>query len=134
MLLHAEAATQHTVKSGESLWSIAQQHNTTVNDIKQSNNLSNNFVFPGQVLSVGGNNTNSSQYSGQNSSATSHTVQAGESLNLIANQYGVSVNDLMRANNLNGYLIMPNQTLNIPSGPVNVLGMYLIVVLKPANQ
>ncbi|EFU84433.1 CHAP domain protein [Staphylococcus lugdunensis M23590] len=119
---HAEAATQHTVKSGESLWSIAQQHNTTVNDIKQSNNLSNNFVFPGQVLSVGGNNTNSSQYSGQNSSATSHTVQAGESLNLIANQYGVSVNDLMRANNLNGYLIMPNQTLNIPSGSGNGAG------------
>nr|WP_318010589.1 LysM peptidoglycan-binding domain-containing protein [Staphylococcus epidermidis] len=34
----------------------------------------------------------------------------------------MTVNDLMRANNLNGYLIMPNQTLNIPSGSGNGAG------------
>ncbi|MEJ7525647.1 LysM peptidoglycan-binding domain-containing protein, partial [Staphylococcus epidermidis] len=44
------------------------------------------------------------------------TVQSGESLNIIANKYGVSVNELMSANNLNGYLITPNQTLKIPNG------------------
>ena len=51
---NAEASTQHTVKSGESLWSIASKYNTSVDSIKKSNNLSNNMIFPGQVISIGG--------------------------------------------------------------------------------
>ena len=50
---HNEASTQHTVKSGESLWSIASKYNTSVDSIKKSNNLSNNMIFPGQVISIG---------------------------------------------------------------------------------
>lgn len=114
----AQASTQHTVQSGESLWSIAQQYNTSVESIKQNNQLDNNLVFPGQVISVGGSDAQStSNTSSQNgSTASSHTVQAGESLNIIASRYGVSVDELMSANNLNGYLITPNQTLQIPNG------------------
>ena len=41
----------------------------------------------------------------QTSGGSSHTVKSGESLNIIANNYGVSVDALMSANNLNGYLI-----------------------------
>ncbi|CXO38692.1 Secretory antigen precursor SsaA [Staphylococcus aureus] len=103
----AQASTQHTVQSGESLWSIAQKYNTSVESIKQNNQLDNNLVFPGQVISVGGSDA-------QNTSNTS--PQAGESLNIIASRYGVSVDQLMAANNLRGYLIMPNQTLQIPNG------------------
>ncbi|MBZ5281652.1 LysM peptidoglycan-binding domain-containing protein, partial [Staphylococcus aureus] len=113
----AQASTQHTVQSGESLWSIAQKYNTSVESIKQNNQLDNNLVFPGQVISVGGSDAqNSSNTSPQAGSASSHTVQAGESLNIIASRYGVSVDQLMAANNLRGYLIMPNQTLQIPNG------------------
>ena len=36
----------------------------------------------------------------QAGSASSHTVQAGESLNIIPSRYGVSVDQLMAANNL----------------------------------
>lgn len=50
---NAEASTQHTVKSGESLWSIASKYNTSVDSIKKSNNLSNNMIFPGQVITIG---------------------------------------------------------------------------------
>lgn len=113
----AQASTQHTVQSGESLWSIAQKYNTSVESIKQNNQLDNNLVFPGQVISVGGSDAqNTSNTSPQAGSASSHTVQAGESLNIIASRYGVSVDQLMAANNLRGYLIMPNQTLQIPNG------------------
>ncbi len=34
----AQASTQHTVQSGESLWSIAQKYNTSVESIKQTTN------------------------------------------------------------------------------------------------
>lgn len=158
----AQASTQHTVQSGESLWSIAQKYNTSVESIKQNNQLDNNLVFPGQVISVGGSDAqNTSNTSPQAGSASSHTVQAGESLNIIASRYGVSVDQLMAANNLRGYLIMPNQTLQIPNGGsggttptattvamamhhllitkiytllVNVHGTYLTVVLKLVVQ
>ncbi|HID4995786.1 TPA: CHAP domain-containing protein [Staphylococcus aureus] len=87
----AQASTQHTVQSGESLWSIAQKYNTSVESIKQNNQLDNNLVFPGQVISVGGSDAqNSSNTSPQAGSASSHTVQAGESLNIIASRYGGS--------------------------------------------
>ncbi|ECR3422823.1 LysM peptidoglycan-binding domain-containing protein, partial [Campylobacter jejuni] len=112
----AEASTQHKVQSGESLWTIAQQYNTSVESIKQNNNLSNNMVFPGQVINVGGSASQNTSSNTSSNSASSHTVVAGESLNIIANKYGVSVDALMQANHLNGYLIMPNQTLTIPNG------------------
>ncbi|MBI5973986.1 LysM peptidoglycan-binding domain-containing protein [Staphylococcus canis] len=106
----ADASTQHTVQTGESLWSIAQTYNTTVDQIKQANGLTQNLVFPGQVLTIENETTTSAQFNG------THVVQAGESLNVIASTYGVSVQDLMNANNLNSYIIYPAQTLSIPGG------------------
>lgn len=111
----ADASTQHTVKSGESLWSISQQYGVSVDEIKQSNDINNNMVFPGQVIEIGGSSSQESGSTSNNTSnGSSHTVQSGESLNIIANQYGVSVDEIIAANNLNGYLIHPNQTLTIP--------------------
>ena len=143
-------------------YEYCSKYNTSVESIKQNNQLDNNLVFPGQVISVGGSDAqNTSNTSPQAGSASSHTVQAGESLNIIASRYGVSVDQLMAANNLRGYLIMPNQTLQIPNGGsggttptattgsngnasslitkiytllVNVHGTYLIVVLKLVVQ
>lgn len=114
---NAEASTQHTVKSGESLWSIASKYNTSVKNIKQSNNLSNNVILPGQVLTIGGNNSNSTSNGNPTTVASSstYTVKAGDSLYAIANKHGVSVNAIIRTNKLSGYLISPNQQLKIPN-------------------
>lgn len=115
---NAEASTQHTVQAGESLWSIAQKYNISVDSIKQSNNLSNNIIFPGQVLTIGGSSSSNSNSSSSSISTSSsvYTVQSGDSLSFIAKKYGISVDALMKANNLSGYLITPNQQLRIPSG------------------
>ena len=114
---NAEASTQHTVKSGESLWSIASKYNTSVDSIKKSNNLSNNMIFPGQVISIGGSSNNSNNASSNaTTSSSTYTVKAGDSLYAIASKNGVTVNALMEANNLSGYLITPNQKLKIPNG------------------
>jgi len=95
----AEASTQHTVQSGDSLWSISEQYGVSVDEIKQNNNLDNNMVFPGQVIEIGGSDQDSSSNnSSQTSGGSTHTVQSGESLNVIASNYGVSVDELMSAN------------------------------------
>ena len=116
----AEASTQHTVQSGESLWTISQQYGVSVEEIKQNNNINNNMVFPGQVIEIGGSGSQSqssnSNTSQQSAGGNTHTVQSGESLDIIASKYGVSVEDIMSANNLNSYIIQPNQTLTIPGG------------------
>lgn len=110
----ADASTQHTVQAGESLWSIAQEYGTSIESIKQDNNLSNNMLFPGQVITVNGSSQSSNTGATVNISGGTHTVQAGESLNIIANQYGTSAEAIMSANGLNGYLIHPGQQLTIP--------------------
>lgn len=117
----ADASTQHTVQAGESLWSIAQQYGTDVDSIKQSNQLSTNMVFPGQVLTIGGGSGSQTTATvpTQTQNGASHTVQAGESLNIIASKYNVSVQALMQANGLSSYLIYPNQNLQIPGASSN---------------
>ena len=42
----------HKVTSGDSLWSLANKYNTTVNDIKQLNNLVSDLLVIGQELQV----------------------------------------------------------------------------------
>jgi len=44
--------SNYTVKSGDTLYSIASRFNTTVDEIKRLNNLSSNLLSIGQILIV----------------------------------------------------------------------------------
>lgn len=121
---HAEASTQYTVKSGDSLWSIASKYNISVGTLKKSNQLSDNLIFPGQVLTIDGSSTTTSNTHSSSGSPTTYTVQNGDSLSLIANKYGTSVTNLMNANNLSNYLIHPGQVLKIPSSSNSIRPSY----------
>lgn len=101
----------HRVKSGESLYIIAENYGITVNDLKEANNLRNNNLKAGQKLKVP--KTKSVENSNV-SSATTHTVRSGESLYLIAERYGVTVNAIKNANSISGSSIKPGQKLTIP--------------------
>lgn len=95
----------YTVKRGDSLWSIANQYNTTVNKIRELNNLTSNTLQIGQVLRIP--NTAGNNY-------ITYTVKSGDSLWKIANQYNVSVTDLISANNLTSTTLQIGQVLRIP--------------------
>ena len=47
-----ESLTTYVVKSGDSLWSIAQKYNTTVDDIIKVNNLKSTLLSIGQTLLI----------------------------------------------------------------------------------
>ena len=42
----------YTVKSGDSLWSIAQKNNTSIAQLKSANNLHSDLILVGQVLKL----------------------------------------------------------------------------------
>lgn len=45
-------ASPYEVRAGDSLWTIARQHGTTVEDLRISNNLRSSRIYAGQVLKV----------------------------------------------------------------------------------
>lgn len=99
----------YIVKKGDSLWSIASKNNTTVDNIKKLNNLSNNNLSVGQVLKL--------SYDAENEDikkSNIYTVKKGDSLWLIANKYGTTVDELKTANNLKSNTLSIGQTLIIP--------------------
>lgn len=102
-------AASHKVKSGDSLWAIAQQHNTSVSSLKSLNNLSSDLIFPNQVIKT--NSSKSSSTSSSSSGGTSYTVKSGDALSVIASKHNISLKNLMAWNNLNTTLIYPGDKL-----------------------
>ena len=52
LLIPIGEETTYVVKSGDTLYSIAREFNTTVDKLKELNNLSNNTLSIGQILIV----------------------------------------------------------------------------------
>ena len=104
----------YTVKSGDSLWKIANQFGLTVAELKNLNGLNSDNLSVGQVLKVSNSNGSSN-----NNSNNTYTVKAGDSLWNIANKYGVTVNELKSLNNLTSDSLSIGQVLKIPSSSSN---------------
>ena len=101
--------TIYTVQSGDSLYTIASQFGVTVEDLQKENNLESSQLSIGQQLVIPRVNITTLSNSG-----TTYTVKSGDSLYKIAQQYGVTVNDLIRINNLTNTTLQIGQKLIIP--------------------
>lgn len=42
----------YTVKPLDTLWAISRKYNTTVNNLKEKNNLKTNTIYPNQILKI----------------------------------------------------------------------------------
>lgn len=100
------AGGTYTVKSGDTLSSVAAKFNTSYQALASLNNISNpNLIFAGQTLRVNGSANTGSVY---------YTVKSGDTLLAIASRYGVSYQVLASLNGLtNPNLIYAGQTLKI---------------------
>src|SRR5699024_748310 len=113
----AEAAS-YKVKSGDSLWTIAQKNNTSVSQLMKINNLSGDLIFPNQVLETSkkqsSNTSNSNSNNNSSSSnASTYTVKSGDTLSGIAFKHNISISNLMKWNNRSTTLIYPGDKLSV---------------------
>ena len=93
-----EYSNYYTVKKGDTLWSIAKNNGTTVEKIKEINNLKSNLLSIGQKLLLSNNN---------------YTVKKGDTLYSIAKKYNTTVSNLKSVNNLKSDLLSIGQKLII---------------------
>ena len=100
-----EIKDTYTVKSGDTLYSIARKFNITVDELKQANNLITNTLSINQELVI----------PTENNTTKTYTVQKGDTLYSIARKFNVSVNNLKNINNLSSTLLSIGQTLLIPN-------------------
>jgi peptidoglycan-N-acetylglucosamine deacetylase len=104
----------HVVRQGEALIDIALRYGITVDQIVAANNITDrNILRIGQELVIPG----ITQQDALRARSTTHRVQAGESLLGIAVRYGVTIDEIVTANELvnpdslfiGQELIIPNQ-------------------------
>ncbi|WP_067727934.1 3D domain-containing protein [Oceanobacillus damuensis] len=91
------SAEEHQVQNGESLWKIANKHNTTVEELIDINDLKSTVIHPKELLFI--NDT--------------YSVKRGDTLNSIAREYNISADELIEWNDLKTDLIVIGQDLYI---------------------
>ena len=98
----------YTVKQGETLSELAERYGTSVQRLMELNNLrSAQDLWAGSRIQVPVTRTAAAPKPkpAVNKNATQHKVQSGETLSVIAQRYGVSMQNLIAINNISN----PNQ-------------------------
>jgi membrane-bound lytic murein transglycosylase D len=114
------AAQYHTVEKGQTYFSISRLYDVKISDLLTWNQLTlKDALAVGQQLVV-----NPSAAPGRTSSPvsapaptidfTTHTVAAGETLFRISQNYGVSISDIQKLNNMSGVTVIQGEKLKIP--------------------
>ncbi|MGF2141634.1 LysM peptidoglycan-binding domain-containing protein [Vagococcus fluvialis] len=103
-------SSTYTVKSGDSLYKIASQHNVTVDQLKKENNLSGDMIYVGQTLRIPGKSVQAPVQTNKNKR---HKVVSGDSLWSLSNKYGTSVKQIKAWNNLTSDVIYTGQNLRV---------------------
>ena len=102
----------YIVKKGDSLYSIANKYNTTVDELKRINNLTSNILSIGQVLKLPSDKVSNVE---KEENTISYTVQKGDSLYSIARKYSTTIDKIKDLNNLTTNLLSIGQVLLIPT-------------------
>lgn len=114
---NTNTAATYTVKSGDSLSSIANKFGTSTSTLTFINNLSNpNLIYVGQTIKLSSTTTSSTTTTNTltSSNAGTYTVKSGDTLSSIASKYGTSVATLTSINKLsNANLLLVGQTLKL---------------------
>ncbi|MFY7870142.1 MAG: LysM peptidoglycan-binding domain-containing protein [Exiguobacterium sp.] len=111
----------YTVKSGDTLYSIARTYGVTVSALAAANNITNySLIYVGQVLIIPGTTVTPP------TTTVKYTVKSGDTLYKIATMYNTTVAKIAAANNITNVnsiyvgqvLIIPGTTVTPPTTTV----------------
>lgn len=108
-----EGSNYYTVKSGDSLWSIAKKNNISVSELKEANGLTSNSLSIGQILKI------PLKVEPPVEDANVYIVKKGDSLYKIATNNNTTVSELIQLNNLTNTNLSIGQRIKIPSKTFN---------------
>lgn len=92
------SAESHEVEKGDSLWNIAENYNTTVNELVEINELNSTTIQPKQVIVI-----DSERY----------VVEKGDTLSAIGSEFDATVDNLKVWNDLKTDIIVVGQSLDV---------------------
>lgn len=105
---------RHQVKAGETLYSIAQQHQTSVSILQETNGLTGGETLKvGQILKIAENESVAETVAPAKSSEIIHEVKPSETLYSVARQYGISIKQLMEWNEKTEFQVSVGEKLRI---------------------
>ncbi len=99
----------YTIVDGDSLYSIANKFNVSINDIIDYNALPTTILTVGETIKIPKKKVNGKE--------NVYVVKPGDTLYRIANTYKVSIDDLKKVNNLTSNILTIGQKLVIPIKP-----------------
>lgn len=97
----------YTIKVGDNLYSIAKKYGVTVDEIKRLNGLTSDLLSIGQKLRIPISSDEDL------SNHQDYTVKTGDTLYKIANIFGMSVDEIMKINNLTSHTLSIGQVLKV---------------------
>lgn len=124
-------AATHTVRSGDTVWDLAQRYDSTVSAIVSANHLgADATIHVGDRLTIPGAKasatTKPAKASGGKAAtaASRYTVKRGDTVSAIAHRFGATVRSIAAANGLDDpSRISVGQVLTIPGGvPTGLVG------------
>lgn len=112
---NSQKKLSHTVKSGDTLWDISREYDVTINELAKWNKLKKNSVLRlGQKLTVYKTASNPQTALISSNRTITYKVRRGDSLARIADKFNLSVNDIIKWNNLAGQkYLQPGQKLKL---------------------
>ena len=114
-------AIEYKVKKGDSLYTISRKLGVEIRDIQKSNGLTGSSLKPNQVLHIPESQVNTSgskpNFAKKLKPAAYYTVKEGDNLGEIAQKTGVSVKQLMTANNVRPRSLRIGQRLALTRAP-----------------
>lgn len=105
----SEVVDTYKVMKGDTLYSIANKLDTTVDELKKLNKLMNNNLYIGQVLKIPTKIVDIGD-------TDIYQVMSGDTLYSLANKYNITVDELKKLNDLIDDNLVVGQLLNVPSG------------------
>jgi LysM repeat protein len=96
----------HRVRRGESLWTIARAYGITEEALRMANAIRGDRLFEGDVIMI--------PAAAGGTTLVRYTVERGDSLWIIADRLGISIQAIREANDLSTSRIYTGQVLSVP--------------------